>query len=183
MSTRTLGVLDAVCRYFGGPFDAATSDYRTPQVPGLGIVQRSLIKPGEREFRVLSLAGDAGTGSLLVVHAQRWNQNRESGPVGRGLLLRRYALALHLYTRTPALDPVVSWDACYQLADAVAEHIMADPTAGTGGWKDDGSGLWLGEGQGQSPSLSADFSQPSAAKTYTQQSVILSTVATQYLPG
>lgn len=147
-------VIDGLCRYFGGPFDADTRSYRTPQVAGLGAVRRAFPKRDDKIDYTLGAAG-AEHGCVMTVQLSHGEERRVAvaGPES-GLKRVEYLAELHCFIRSTAAYAEDAADYAHGLRDALIAHVHADRTCGSGGFEV--GGFQVGEGDG--PRLEWDLS-------------------------
>jgi hypothetical protein len=139
-ATTTLGVRDAVCRWFGGPYDPNSRSYRSPQVPNLGVVRRARPKSEDAaDYYLGSTSAGAVMGSTMLVHVDSGTESRAAtaGAFG-GLKYVQSAVMLHVFLRSNAEWAEDAQDAFYQLKDDLIARIRVDRCMGTGGWEQGG---------------------------------------------
>lgn len=136
-------VKHGLCTYFGGAYDSDTRSYRSPQIPGLGIVKRGF---GKR-INVVDYALDEVTdfGCMMIVHLEHGDERREAvgGPTS-GLKRRHHEAHLHCYVRSTAAYAEDAQDFRDELLDSIIDRVHADRTCGSGGIEV--GGFQVGEG-------------------------------------
>ena len=139
-ATTVQGVRDTICRWFGGPYDPNTRSYRTPQVPGLGVVRRARPKREDNaDFYVGAPAAGQLAGSQMFVHIDGGVETRAAfaGAFG-GLKLLTSAVVLHVFLRSNAEWAEDAQDAFYDLLEALKRRCREDRCMGSGGWEQGG---------------------------------------------
>lgn len=145
MTTQT--ILDQLCVYFGGPYDAAQRIYHQspPVVPGVYTVKRAWWK--QEDDAAYLLGADPGTrsGCALIVQIEDGNEERVAvaGAVS-GVKKAAHAISLHGYIRSTERYAEDAQDFAYGIRDALIARIHADRTAGSGGFEV--GGFQIGEG-------------------------------------
>lgn len=146
-----VAVRNAICEYFGGPYDPTQRLYLTPQVQGLGAVRRARGK--RTNLRELHLHDGVGTevhGTTMLVHLQTGLERRiaVAGPTD-GIKQVDLEVNLHVFLHSTAEYAEDAEDAFVALADAIRDRIHADRTLGTGGFEaGTAAGVQVGEGDG-----------------------------------
>lgn len=146
MSTAA-AVIDAVCQFFGGPYDANTHTYHTPTVAGLGTVRRAW--PKEDDFNEYT-GGAAGVATGCVMVAQISDiidGPRAALPAIGGRRKVSYLIDLHCFIWSTALFGEDCQDFVYALRDAITARMRTDPTMGSGGIEV--NAFQVGEGDGR----------------------------------
>lgn len=129
MSVRA--VVDGICQYLGGPYDAATRSYRTPQVPGVGVVRRAWAKRDDHNDYTLGMAKGTATGCQIIVHIARTSEARFAlGGAYSGRKNVLYEVHLLCYVRSTHPHAEDAQDDIHDLADAIVAHLRADRTLG-----------------------------------------------------
>jgi hypothetical protein len=144
--TTLQGVRDQICRWFGGPYDPNTRSYRTPQVPGLGVVRRARPKREDNaDYYLGAPSSGAVMGSQMLVHVDSGVEQRAAmaGAFG-GLKLLTSAVVLHVFMRSTCEYAEDAQDAFYDLLEALKARIRADRCMGSGGFE--AGGFDAGEG-------------------------------------
>lgn len=138
-------VQNQICVYFGGPYDYPTRSYRTPQVPGLGVVRRAFPKREDEAEFFLSTGPGVGLGSAMVVWLVDGDERRIAfAGATDGRKRVAYQVQLHLFVRCKLDHAEDGQDYAYGLLDAIRDHIHADRTCGSGGFEV--GGFQVGEG-------------------------------------
>lgn len=150
-------VADAVCRFFGGAYDATTHTYRTPQVtvPGLDgpIVRRSVPKRDDHTTDYTLGTAGVPAGCLILVLLERGQEKRVAvAGATSGVKEVRWEVRMHCFLRSVSSYVEDLQDTAYGLLDAIRSHIESDRTLGTGGFEA-GYGVGLQAGEGGEPWL------------------------------
>lgn len=136
--------LDALCRFFGGTYDAATHTYRTPQVSGLGVVRRAFAKRDDHVDYTLGAPGVAN-GCQMVIQLGSGSERRVAvAGASSGLKQVRHLADLHCFIRSTAAYAEDAQDYAYGLLDGIRNRVHGDRTCGTGGFEV--GGIQAGEG-------------------------------------
>lgn len=167
-------VLNQFAVYFGGPYDAATRTYRTPQLPGLGVVRRAWAKDDVHADYLLNMQAGTESGSQMVV------QLSDGESMRRALGVKRvhYHVELHVFIRSVAAYAEDVQDYGYALRDAIVARIEADRTCGSGGFE--AGGFQVGEGEGDMW-LRWEFGQSATNAQLTQAYLRIDTTAVEYI--
>lgn len=141
-------VTEALCSYFGGRYDPLTRTYRQPQltVPGLtmGAVRRGKAKRLDLAEFTLGIVG-ATTGCIMWISLTPGEETREGyGGSVAGLKKIRHDVVMDCAIRSESSYAEDVRDAQLGLQEAIAEHIRADRTCGSGGIE--AGGFQVGEG-------------------------------------
>jgi hypothetical protein len=123
--------LDGICRYFGGPYDATTRTYRTPQVTGIGVVRRAFAKRDEHQDYFLGMPTATRTGCQMVVTIYHQEEFRIAlgGPTS-GQKQRNFEVDLACYIRSRTPHAEDAQDDVYALQDAILARMRQDRTLG-----------------------------------------------------
>jgi hypothetical protein len=148
----TSTVLDQVCQFFGGPYDANTHTYRTPPAPllaaGLSVVRRAWAKRDDFFDYTANLGSPVGvgvaTGCQMVAQIGDTRDHRVALPAIQGRRKVHYAIDLHCFIWSKARYAEDCQDFTYTLRDALVAKIRTDPTLGTGGIEN--NAFQVGEG-------------------------------------
>lgn len=166
-------VLNQLCVYFGGPYDAGTHTYRTPQitVPGMavGVIRRAWAKRDDHADYYLGATG-IFTGCQIVVQLDSGRESRAAvGGATSGLKHVQHDVEMHCFIRSSASYAEDTQDSTYALLDAIRARIEADRTCGSGGFEA-GVGVGFQVGEGGAPHLqwhtSAGRSSAEETKAY-----------------
>lgn len=139
-------VLDQVCVFFGGAYDAPTRTYRTPTVAGLSVVRRAWAKRDDFAEYFVGQAPGTMTGCQMVVQIPDDSDRRVALPAITGRRKHRYSVELHcfVWSKAPYAEDVQ--DFVHALGDAIKAKIRTDVTLGTGGIE--AGAFQVGEGDG-----------------------------------
>jgi hypothetical protein len=138
-------VRDTICQFFGGPYDAATRTYRTPQVAGLGVVRRAWAKNDDHNDYYLGMPPGTACGSQMVVQLGDGHEQRVAmAGATSGYKKVAYAVTLNLFLRGEVAYAEDAQDSWYALRDALIAKIRTDRTCGSGGFE--AGGFQVGEG-------------------------------------
>lgn len=144
--TTTLAtVRDGICQWFGGAYDESSRSYRTPQVPGLGVVRRARPKSDDdADYYLGQSFPGALVGSQMLVHVGAGRETREAIAGAYGLKQLVSTCTLHVFLRSNAEWAEDAQDGFYDLLDAIKDRIRADRAMGSGGFEL--GGFVVGEG-------------------------------------
>jgi len=126
-------VIDQVCQFFGGPYDATTRTYRTPTVTGLSVVRRAWAKRDDFADYFAGQPQGTMTGCQMVVQIADTRDHRVALPAIQGRRKVHYAVEAHCFVWSKAPYAEDTQDFVYTLSDAIVAKIRTDPTLGTGG--------------------------------------------------
>jgi hypothetical protein len=168
-------VLNGLCTYFGGAYDAVTRTYRTPQVAGLGVVRRAFAKDDVGADYYLGMATGTPTGCQLVVQLPGGAERRTAVPMVRGWKRVEHRVELHAFLISSQLYGEDAQDDFYALRDALFAKIHADPACGSGGFEN--LGFQVGEGE----LLEWDLAQAEAKAGQTRGYLFIKTIAVEYV--
>lgn len=147
--TTFAGVADALCRFFGGSYQAVTHDYRTApaggtNIAGLALVRRGFAKREDYNDFFAGAAPGTMTGAWMAVWVPDKVRRRLTTPAVLGRKQVNIAVELHVYVFSKA--PYA--EDCNDVLDAIDAAIIAlietDPTVATGGFE--AGGFQVGEG-------------------------------------
>ncbi len=145
-------IADHICQYFGGPYDAPSHTYRSPQitVPNVNgpILRRAAPKRDNHLIDyTLGLPGFPIGCLGLVLLEQGMEQRVAVAGAFSGLKQVRWTVRMHWFLRSEATYAEILQDATYSLLDKIRAHLEADRTCGTGGFEAGyGMGFQVGEG-------------------------------------
>lgn len=122
--------LDGICRYLGGPYDAATRTYRTPTVAGVGIVRRAFAKRDDHADYYHGMPAGARTGCVVIVTIYQQTVFRYALGGQHGMKQRNYGVELACFIRSRTAHAEDAQDDVYALQDALLDRLNADPTLG-----------------------------------------------------
>lgn len=146
-TSTTASVLDQICQFFGGPYDATTHTYHTPTVAGLTVVRRGFAKRTYFEEFFLNAPVGTQTGCILVAQITGTRDHRVALPAIQGRRKVHYPVELHGFLWSKAGYVEDGQDFGYALRDAMVAKIRTDPTLGSGGIENPaGTGFQAGEG-------------------------------------
>jgi len=131
--TTTATVLDQICQFFGGPYDAQTHTYHTPTVTGLTVVRRAFAKRDYFDDFFLGQPPGTMTGCVLIAQITDTRDHRIALPAIQGRRKVHYTVELHGFLWSKAGYVEDGQDFGYGLRDAMVAKIRTDPTLGTGG--------------------------------------------------
>lgn len=124
-------VLDGICQYFGGSYDAATRTYRTSPVTGVGVVRRAFAKRDDHADYYNGMDPGARTGCQIVVTIYQQTEFRIAlGGEHNGMKQRNFEVELTCFIRSRTPHAEDAQDDVYALQDALVEHLRADRTLG-----------------------------------------------------
>jgi len=140
----TATVIDQVCQFFGGAYDAATHTYRSPAVAGLSVVRRAWAKRDDFADYFAGQTVGTATGCQMVVQIPDTRDRRVALPAIQGRRKVHYGIDLHCFIWSKAAYAEDCQDFVYTLRDAIIARIRTDPTLGTGGIEN--NAFQVGEG-------------------------------------
>ncbi|MEW2164423.1 hypothetical protein AB0912_15725 [Streptomyces sp. NPDC007084] len=124
-------VLDGICRYFGGEYDAISRTYRTSPITGVGVVRRAWPTDDPKEDYFLGMPADARTGCQIVVHIPRQHEFRRAvGGEHSGVKQIVYEVILHCYLRSRTAYAEDAQDDAHALRDELVEYMRRERTLG-----------------------------------------------------
>ena len=168
-------VLNGLCVYFGGAYDAASRTYRTPQVAGLGVVRRAFPKDDVGADYYLGMTTGTPSGSQLVVQLPGGSERRAAIPAVQGWKHVEHKVQLHCFLISAQLFGEDAQDDAYALRDALIARIHLDPACGSGGFEN--LGFQVGEG---SP-IDWDLAQSEAKAGLTKGYLLIEMTAVEYV--
>lgn len=156
-------VRHGLCTFFGGAYDADTRSYRSPQIPGLGIVKRGFAKRINNVDYTLDEIAD--TGCMMVVQLERGNERRVAfGGATSGVKRRLHEANLHCFVRSTAAFAEDAQDFTDALLEAIIDRVHADRTCGSGGIEVGGFQV----GEGDAPQFDWDMAPAETASELTK---------------
>ena len=179
-------VVDALCVFFGGPYDATTHTYRTPQfaVTNLDgpVFRRAEPKRDDKntDYHATGTAGHLA-GCLAWIVAERGEEKRAAmaGAVS-GLKQVRWTIRIHCFFRSGVSFAEDLQDVVYDTLDGFRARIEADRTAGTGGFEA-GYGVGFQIGEGGEPWLKWDISPVASVNDLSKAYMVIQFAADQYI--
>lgn len=149
-------ILDQLCQFFGGPYDAGTHTYRTPTVTNLSVVRRAFPKRLDSAEFFIGKPPGTGTGAQMTVMLPDGGSRRIAAPAVTGGRRRvRQAVDCHCYIWSTAGYAEDTQDFAYTLLAQILAKIYTDPTCGSGGFEQ--AGFQVGEGD--APDINWEYSQ------------------------
>jgi hypothetical protein len=169
-------VLDGICQYFGGPYDPTTRTYRSPTVPGVGVVRRAWAKRDEHEDYFQGLPAASRTGCQIVVHIPSDRETRKAvGGATSGIKRDAFIVELHCYIRSRTPHAEEAQDDVYALRDALKARLRQDRTLG-------GAVFQAGEAiDGEHSWIEFEYGQPETRNELTKSYLLMRFGATEYL--
>ena len=163
-------VLDGICRYFGGPYDATTRTYRSSplQTVGVGVVRRAWAKDDRLADYFNGQQAGARTGCQMVVWIPRSTESRfavAGATGGMKNVLYEVQLCCYIRSRTPYAED--AQDDVYALRDALVDHLRADRTLGGAVFE---AGEHVDNGSG---SIDFDYGQPETKAELTKSFLLM----------
>lgn len=131
-------VADALGRYFGGSYQAATHDYRTApgggtNVAGLALVRRGFAKRLDYADFFAGAGSGAKTGAWMAVWTSEKRRRRLTVPAVQGRKHVAVKVELHVFVFSEAPYAEECNDYLDTIDAAIVALLEADPTCGTGG--------------------------------------------------
>lgn len=171
-------VLDGVCRYFGGPYDATTRTYRSSPLSaaGVGVVRRAFAKDDQKADYFWSQDAAARTGWQIVVFIPRHHEQRVAlGGPHNGMKRITYEVQVHCFalSRSPYAEDVQ--DDTYALRDALVEWMRLDRTLG-------GAVFQAGEHvEGGMDGIDFEYGQPETKAQVTRSYFLMTFAAIEFV--
>lgn len=142
-------VLNSICTYLGGPYDAARRIYANapgaPLVAGLYTVRRAWAKQDDHAMYTYGANPHPLSGAMMIVQIPSGDERRVAvGGATSGLKKVAYAVEMHTYVRSEEPYAEDSQDFGFGLKDAIFARLRADRTCGSGGLE--AGGFHIGEG-------------------------------------
>ena len=169
-------VLDGICQYFGGPYDATTRTYRSSLVDGVGVVRRAWAKRDNHADYFNGMPPGTRTGSQIVVHIAHQHETRKCvGGATSGLKRAAYTVVLHCYIRSNTPHAEDAQDDVYALRDALVARLRQDRTLG-------GAVFQAGEAvEGETSWIEFEYGQAETKDELTKNYLSMQFPATEYL--
>lgn len=175
-------VLDGLCVYFGGPYDAARRLYATvgaPIIPGLFVVKRSPTKSWDGQLWDYGSTTPQATGAAMLVTVDDSSEMRVAfAGATSGVKQVAWAVEMEISVMSRARDAEDVHDFTIAMRDAMLARIRADRTCGSGGFEAGASGFQVAE---TAPWLRTHMGLPHTSSGVTKQTLIISTEAHQYV--
>lgn len=165
-------VLDGICRYYGGAYDATTRTYRSSPIPGIGVVRRGWTADDRLADYFNGMEAGARTGSQIVVWIPSDSEQRfaVAGEHG-GMKNVRYVVEFACYIRSRTAYAEDAQDDVYALRDALKERIRQDRTLGGACFE---AGEAVDGGQG---SIDCEYGQPETKAGLTKSFLLMTFTA------
>jgi hypothetical protein len=144
-------VLNQICTYLGGPYDASQRIYATPGAPivaGLYTVSRAWWKDDDHAMYRYGATSVVLSGSRMIVQIPGGEEHRVAvAGATSGMKKVAHDVQLHTYIRSEEPYAEDSQDFGYALKDAIYARLRADRTCGSGGLENGANGgFQVGEG-------------------------------------
>jgi hypothetical protein len=126
-------VLDGICTYFGGPYDAQTRTYRSSPLSshGVGVVRRAWAKRDDHADYFWGQPPGTRTGCQIVVFIPRHSERRIAlGGEHGGMKQVTYEVTVNAFIRSNCPYAEDAQDDVHALRDALIEHMRLDRTLG-----------------------------------------------------
>lgn len=142
-------VLNQICVYLGGPYDAARRIYANapsaPIVAGLYTVKRAWAKQDDHSMYTYGASPHPLSGAMMVVQIPNGDERRVAvAGATNGLKKVAYRVEMHNYVRSAEPYAEDSQDFGFALKDNIFARLRADRTCGSGGLEL--GGFHVGEG-------------------------------------
>lgn len=179
-------LLDGLCTYFGGPYDATTHTYRTPRITVAnldGPVYRRAEPKRDDHNTDYQASGAVGSsaGCLVWAVAERGVEKRVAvAGATSGLKHVSWQVRMHHFFRASTLFSEDLQDVVYDTLDAERALIEADRTCGSGGFEA-GYGVGFQVGEGGEPWLQWTVSPVATTRDLSKAYMVLEFAADQYI--
>lgn len=142
-------VLNTMCVYLGGPYDAVRRVYANvpsaPIVAGLYTVRRAWAKQDDHAMYTFGASPHPLSGAMMIIQIPRGEEHRVAvAGATSGLKKVAHAVEMHTYIRSEEPYAEESQDFGYALKDAIYARLRADRACGSGGLEN--GGFQIGEG-------------------------------------
>lgn len=132
-------VTDQLCQFLGGPYDAFTKTYRTPQIALTGcspVVRRAAPRHDDHQsdYWATAVADGLPYGTLIEVFNEEGGDQRVA-PGQPGLREVHHRLVINVFIRALREKSEDVQDFQYQLLDVIRAKFYSDRTAGSGGFE------------------------------------------------
>ena len=176
--TNATTVLDQICQFFGGPYDATLHTYHTPTVTGVSVVRRAFAKRDDFADYVYGQPVGTVTGCQMIAQISDTRDRRIALPAVLGRRKTRFTVDLHCFIWSKAAYVEDAQDFMYALRDAVIAKIRTDPTLGTGGIE--AGNFQVGEGREDNEEIVTQMQQQVTETEGTKGYLLVSFEAHSY---
>lgn len=178
-------VVDGLCQFFGGPYDATTHTYRTPQitVPSLDgpIYRRAAPKRDDKATDYTLGTPGIAAGCMAWAVAERGKEQRVAmAGATSGLKHVSWSIRMHHFFRATSLFSEDLQDVVYDTLDAERARIESDRTCGTGGFEA-GYGVGFQVGEGGEPWIQWTISPVATIDDLSKAYMVIEFNADQYI--
>lgn len=171
-------VLDGICRYFGGPYDASTRTYRSSPIAQIGIVRRAFAKSDNHQEFFNGQPPGARTGCQMVVLLYHSDEFRIAlGGEHGGWKQTNYDVELACFLRSRTEYAEDAQDDAYTLRDDIVSWIRRDRTLGAAVFQ---AGESMKRGN---PVISTDYGEPVTKAELTKGFVSVKFSACELVPN
>jgi hypothetical protein len=144
-------VLNQICTYLGGAYDAARRIYANPGAPvvaGLYAVRRAWASNDDHAQYTYGATAPVLSGAMMIVQIAAGMEHRIAvAGATSGMKQLQHAVTMHVYIRSEEPYAEDSQDFGYDLKDAIFARLRADRTCGSGGFENGANGgFQVGEG-------------------------------------
>lgn len=151
----TTNIANQICVFLGGPYDAKTHTYRTPQITVANtspVVRRAAPKRDDHQSDWFAVASPGTPVGCLTIATLESGADQREAPGTPGLREVHHVVHLHTFLRCQEEYAEDAQDAQYAVLDAIYARLLTDRTAGSGGIEAGyGIGFQIGEvSRGQS---------------------------------
>lgn len=140
---------DQICQFFGGPYDAETRTYRSPQivVPNASpVFRRAAPKRDDHQSDYWAVQTPGSPVGCLVEVFLEKGRDRRIAPGSPGMREIGHIVHMHCFLRCAEDYAEDAQDAQYDLLDAIYAKLLTDRGAGSGGIEAGfGVGFQIGE--------------------------------------
>lgn len=144
-------VVDQVCQFFGGPYDAQRHAYATPQIilPPLSVLVRRaapMFDDKSSDYFASEVPGVTTAGCMIAIYNEGGGDLRMA-PGEPGLRAVHHTLVMNVFLWSLMVKPEDMQDLQYRIVDTIRNRFYSDRTAGSGGFEagiDETTGEGLG---------------------------------------
>jgi hypothetical protein len=128
-------IVDAICRYFGGPYDPVERAYLASTIPGVAQFRRGWDKLDDFGEYFRGMPPGSAVGCQAVVTVTRGIERRLTFPAVYGRKHNTLQISMYFYFWSSAQYVEDLQDAVADVRQATIALLRADPTVGTGGFE------------------------------------------------
>lgn len=135
--------LDQICTYLGGVYDPAYHSYRSPTIPGVGVVRRGVPKVQDWAEYTEGLGEGTETGCMITVTMNTGDERRITVPARLGVKHISVTVVLHCFFYSMAAYGEDLQDQVHYVRRSILDQLALDNTLGSGGFE--AGGFQVGE--------------------------------------